>query len=312
MIGSAGGTMVGGVLADRSGRHQRIIIGGLALAAVLLVLIGRVELPTPVLLAAVALAGALAGMTTPSRDMLVRAAAPPGASGKVFGFVYSGLDLGSTLTPTLVGSLLDARPCRSGVHAGPAGHGRQHPDRDLDPHPPAGPCRHGIIAPPRCGRDGLGCRTAASGRRSASMTALQAILLLAAGFAGGTVNAIAGGATFFTFPAMLAVGIPPVAANASNTVALFPASLAATIALRRELATTRQHLLRLVLIGIVGGTAGAFLLLATPDRAFLALVPWLLLLATSVFTFSPRLLAWLRSRSATPTSASGLAPRRCC
>lgn len=130
------------------------------------------------------------------------------------------------------------------------------------------------------------------------MSALHAILLLAAGFAGGTVNAIAGGATFFTFPAMLAVGIPPVAANASNTVALFPASLAATIALRRELATTRQHLLRLVLIGIVGGTAGAFLLLATPDRAFLALVPWLLLLATSVFTFSPRLLAWLRSRSA--------------
>ena len=129
------------------------------------------------------------------------------------------------------------------------------------------------------------------------MSVLQAILLLAAGFAGGTVNAIAGGATFFTFPAMLAVGIPPVAANASNTVALFPASLAATIALRRELATTRQHLLRLVLIGIVGGIAGAFLLLATPDRAFLVLVPWLLLLATSVFAFSPRLLAWLRARN---------------
>ena len=60
------------------------------------------------LLAAVALAGALAGLTTPSRDMLVRAAAPPGASGKVFGFVYSGLDLGATLTPTVMGMLLDA------------------------------------------------------------------------------------------------------------------------------------------------------------------------------------------------------------
>jgi MFS family permease len=108
MIGSAAGTMAGGVLADRSGRHQRIIVGGLALAAVILTAIGRVELPTPVLLAAVALAGALAGATTPSRDMLVRAAAPLGASGKVFGFVYSGLDLGATLTPVLVGSLLDA------------------------------------------------------------------------------------------------------------------------------------------------------------------------------------------------------------
>jgi FSR family fosmidomycin resistance protein-like MFS transporter len=108
MIGSAAGTMAGGVLADRSGRHQRIILCGLALAAVVFVVIGRVELPVPLLLAAVALAGALAGMTTPSRDMLVRSAAPPGASGKVFGFVYSGLDLGATLTPALIGSLLDA------------------------------------------------------------------------------------------------------------------------------------------------------------------------------------------------------------
>ena len=108
MIGSAAGTMAGGVMADRSGRHQRIIVGGLALAALILALIGQIELPTPVLLTAVALAGALAGATTPSRDMLVRAAAPPGASGKVFGFVYSGLDLGATLTPAIVGSLLDA------------------------------------------------------------------------------------------------------------------------------------------------------------------------------------------------------------
>lgn len=93
---------------------------------------------------------------------------------------------------------------------------------------------------------------------------------------------------------MLAVGIPPVAANASNTVALFPASFAATLALRRELAATRRHLPRLVLIGVAGGIAGAVLLLATPDRAFLALVPWLLLLATLIFAVSPRLLAWAR------------------
>lgn len=108
MIGSAAGTMVGGVLADRSGRHQGIIFGGLALAALLFLLIGRVELPASLILAVVALAGGLAGLTTPSRDMLVRAAAPAGASGKVFGFVYSGLDLGATLTPALIGSLLDA------------------------------------------------------------------------------------------------------------------------------------------------------------------------------------------------------------
>lgn len=108
MIGSAGGTLAGGILADRSGRHQRIIAGGLALAALILFVVGRVAMPTPVLLAAVALAGALAGATTPSRDMLVRAASPPGAAGKVFGFVYSGLDLGSTVTPAAVGGLIDA------------------------------------------------------------------------------------------------------------------------------------------------------------------------------------------------------------
>jgi uncharacterized membrane protein YfcA len=98
---------------------------------------------------------------------------------------------------------------------------------------------------------------------------------------------------------MLAVGIPPVAANASNTVALFPASLLATVALRRELAATRRYLPRLVLLGLVGGVAGAGLLLATPDRAFLALVPWLLLVATLAFALSPRLLAWARRRRST-------------
>ena len=83
-------------------------MGGLAPAALVLLAVGTIELATPVLLAAVALAGALAGATTPSRDMLVRAAAPPGATGRVFGFVYSGLDLGATLTPVLIGRLLDA------------------------------------------------------------------------------------------------------------------------------------------------------------------------------------------------------------
>ena len=108
MVGSAAGTMAGGVLTDRSGSHQKIIALGLGLAAAILALVGQVPLPAPVLLAAVALAGALAGATTPSRDMLVRLAAPPGATGKVFGFVYSGLDLGATVTPAVVGSLLDS------------------------------------------------------------------------------------------------------------------------------------------------------------------------------------------------------------
>ena len=107
MLGSAAGTIVGGWLADRRSGHQQIIAIGLALAAAVILAIGHVPMPPPALLAATALAGALTGVTTPSRDMMVRAAAPRGAAGKVFGFVYSGLDLGATLTPAMVGWLLD-------------------------------------------------------------------------------------------------------------------------------------------------------------------------------------------------------------
>ena len=128
------------------------------------------------------------------------------------------------------------------------------------------------------------------------MTLTDAAILVVAGFAGGTINAIAGGATFFTFPAMLLTGIPPVAANASNTVALVPASIAAAWSLRAELATVRRHLLRLGLIGAIGGVLGAILLLTTSNRTFMTLVPFLLLLATVLFAASPRLLAMSRAR----------------
>ncbi len=108
MLGSALGTAAGGVLADRHGQHQAIIAAGMLVGAGILLSVGYLPLPAPSLLALVAAAGFALGAMTPSRDMLVRAAAPPGASGKVFGFVYSGLDLGGTIAPALVGLLLDA------------------------------------------------------------------------------------------------------------------------------------------------------------------------------------------------------------
>ena len=113
MLGSAAGTALGGVLADRTGSYQRIIALGLATSAVVIVLLGEVAFPDVVALILVGIAGFLTGVTTPSRDMLVRAAAPPGASGRVFGFVYSGLDLGATLAPLAVGMLLDGGHARS-------------------------------------------------------------------------------------------------------------------------------------------------------------------------------------------------------
>lgn len=136
----------------------------------------------------------------------------------------------------------------------------------------------------------------------------DSLLLLLAGFAGGTVNAIAGGATFFTFPAMLAVGIPPVVANASNATALVPASLVAAWTQRRDLADVRRWLLALAALGLVGGVAGAVLLLVTPDRTFMVLVPFLLLIATVLFAASPRLLAWVRARGGPHTGGLRLTP----
>lgn len=88
------------------------------------------------------------------------------------------------------------------------------------------------------------------------MTASQWILLALGGFGAGAMNAIAGGGTFLSFPAMLAIGLPPVTANASNSVALWPASLASAWAYRRELARYRQHLPRLTLAALLGGAVG--------------------------------------------------------
>ncbi|HEV8310549.1 MAG TPA: MFS transporter, partial [Methylomirabilota bacterium] len=107
LLGSAVGILAGGFLADRTLRHDRVAAGGMLLAAGLTLAIGSGGVPVTGLLALTTLAGLCVGATSPSRDMLVRAATPPGASGKVYGFVYSGLDLGSTTMPFVFGWLLD-------------------------------------------------------------------------------------------------------------------------------------------------------------------------------------------------------------
>ena len=107
LLGGAAGIMVGGVLADRSERHAAVVAAGLSGAALLLIVVGTVGLSPVVLIAVVTAAGFLSGVTTPSRDMLVRAASPKGATGRVFGFVYSGLDAGSAVAPAVVGFMLD-------------------------------------------------------------------------------------------------------------------------------------------------------------------------------------------------------------
>jgi len=125
------------------------------------------------------------------------------------------------------------------------------------------------------------------------------IIGLAAAMA-GAMNSVAGGGTFFSFPALLAIGVPPVTANASNAVALWPASLSSAYAYRRELARFSNGLPALTLVALVGGIAGGLLLLSTHDDTFSTLIPWLLLIATVMFAGSGQistLLARLRQRA---------------
>ncbi|NHC08854.1 sulfite exporter TauE/SafE family protein [Stutzerimonas degradans] len=128
------------------------------------------------------------------------------------------------------------------------------------------------------------------------MSIFEILLLVAAGFAAGGMNALAGGGTFFSFPALLAIGLPPVTANATNAVALWPASLAGAWAARASLRPLGRYLLPLLLAGLAGGLLGGLLLLAGGDDVFSLLIPWLLLAATALFAASPRLSRWLAAR----------------
>lgn len=113
----------------------------------------------------------------------------------------------------------------------------------------------------------------------------RAIFLFFAAVIGGTLNAVAGGGTFITFPALLGTGIPAVEANATNTVALWPGLAASTGAYLKRLSVPQRLLVPMLLTSVFGGLAGSLLLLKTPQRIFLHLIPWLLLNGTLLFVF---------------------------
>jgi uncharacterized membrane protein YfcA len=129
------------------------------------------------------------------------------------------------------------------------------------------------------------------------MTPSQAVLLFAAAVAGGALNSVAGGGSFLSFPALLFTGMPPVQSNATNTVALWPGALASAVGYRKELAGEKHALIvEFVVISLVGGIAGAVLLLHTPQSTFMKMIPWLLLVATLIFTFGGKITRALRAR----------------
>ncbi|MEB3257088.1 MAG: sulfite exporter TauE/SafE family protein, partial [Cyanobacteriota bacterium] len=123
-----------------------------------------------------------------------------------------------------------------------------------------------------------------------------------AGVAAGLVNALAGGGSLISFPALTALGLPPLVANLTNTVALTPGYLGATWAQRRELGGQGGRGRLLAPLALMGGGVGAVLLLGSDERLFLALVPWLILLGSGLVALQTPLRGWL---SALPMGSGG-------
>ncbi len=124
------------------------------------------------------------------------------------------------------------------------------------------------------------------------------VWLIVASTIAGVMNAMAGGGSFLSFPAMMGVGVPPVQANATNTVALWPGQLTSLAALRGDV--RKDLLTTLILTSIVGGVSGAETLVHTRQSAFLHLIPWLMLGGTVIFGISGPLSKWLKRRSQHP------------
>ena len=136
---------------------------------------------------------------------------------------------------------------------------------------------------------------------------METALLLAAAFGAGILNTVAGGGTFLTFPALVFTGMPPVMANATSTVAVFPGYLGGALGFRNELAGfDRKRLLRLAAITLAGGLAGSGLLLVSSNQAFSMVVPFLLLGSTLVFLFGDRVRQWAASKARDVTSEGAL------
>lgn len=132
---------------------------------------------------------------------------------------------------------------------------------------------------------------------------ITTLVLIFGGFFAGAMNALAGGGSFISLPALIAVGVPPVLANTSSTVALYPGSIASAWAYRRGLGEIADVPLKpLLIITVFGGVVGALLLLYTPTKAFDLVLPWLLLLATVALAYGRQIGSYLRQHITVHTS----------
>lgn len=128
------------------------------------------------------------------------------------------------------------------------------------------------------------------------MSLAEALAVFAAGIGAGTINTIVGSGTLITFPVLLAVGLPPVTANVSNSLGLVPGSVTGAVGYRSELTGQRDRLLRLGTVCLIGGVSGAVLLVTLPSKAFDAIVPGLIAAALVLVVLQPRLARSVQAR----------------
>jgi len=144
----------------------------------------------------------------------------------------------------------------------------------------------------------------------AGLSAIDLALAALAAVAAGAMNALAGGGTLVTFPTLIALGLPPVAANVTNTLAVAPGALGGLLAQKRELSGQGKRLARLTPAALLGGLVGGLLLLHTDEALFRRLVPWLILGAATVLAVQEPLRAFLLRRLAGPGPASASEDQR--
>lgn len=134
----------------------------------------------------------------------------------------------------------------------------------------------------------------------------ELFMLVAVGLLAGAVNAVAGGGSMISFPALLAMGVPPVTANVTNTVAALPGYVGGSIGYLPELAGQRRRILRLSTVSVLGAAGGALTLLAVSTAVFRAVVPWLVLASALMLAVQPRLTSWLARRRSGRTGRAAL------
>lgn len=143
---------------------------------------------------------------------------------------------------------------------------------------------------------------------SGDLTLVELLGVLLAGLAAGTVNAIVGAGTLITFPFLVALGVPPLTANASNTVGLVPGAVTGAWGYRHELIGHWVQVSRMAGLSATGGVAGSLLVVAAPPGTFTAVVPWLLVLAAALAAAQPRVARWVRRHAEHDRGAPTTAP----